>query len=421
MPTVTVSFGESGYTVAEGASVTVTVSLSADPEREVTVPLTTTNLDGASSADYSGVPANVTFNSGETEQTVTFEAAAPDSVDDDDEKVRLGFSTLPAGVTAGTPNQATVSITDDDVPSVTVSFGESGYTVAEGASVTVTVSLSADPEREVTVPLTKMNLDGASPIDYSGVPADVTFASGETEQTFTFEAAEDTANDDDEKVRLGFSTLPAGVTAGTPNQATVSITDDDVPSVTVSFGESGYTVAEGASVTVTVELSADPEREVTVPLTKMNLDGASPIDYSGVPADVTFASGETEQTFTFEAAEDTANDDDEKVRLGFSTLPAGVTAGTPNQATVSITDDDVPCGYGQLRTVRLHRGRGRLGDCDRRTQRRPGARGDRPAHQDEPGRRVAYRLLGRSRDVTFERGDADVHVRGRRGHGGRRR
>ena len=341
VPSVTVSFGESDYTVAEGASVTVTVELSADPEREVTVPLTKIEEGGASSADYSGVPPNVTFNSGETEQTFTFEAAS-DTANDDDEKVRLGFSTLPTGVMAGTPAQTTVSITDDDVPSVTVSFGESDYTVAEGASVTVTVNLSADPEREVVVPLTKTEVGGASSADYSGVPPNVTFASGETEQTFTFEAASDTANDDDEKVRVGFSTLPTGVMAGTPAQTTVSITDDDVPSVTVSFGESDYTVAEGASVTVTVELSADPEREVTVPLTKTEEGGASSADYSGVPPNVTFASGETEQTFTFEAASDTANDDDEKVRVGFSTLPTGVTAVSPAQTTVSITDDDVP-------------------------------------------------------------------------------
>ena len=93
---------------------TVTVDLSAAPEREVTIPLTAANENGASSADYT-VPASVTFASGDTSKTVTF-SATPDNVDDDDERVRLGFSTLPAGVTAGTPNQATVSITDDDVP-----------------------------------------------------------------------------------------------------------------------------------------------------------------------------------------------------------------------------------------------------------------------------------------------------------------
>ena len=339
--TLTVSFAQSSYTVAEGASVTVTVTLNADPERDVTIPLTTTDLDGASSADYSGVPPNVSFNSGETEQTFTF-SATQDTANDDGERVRLGFSTLPAGVTAVSPNQATVSITDDDVPSVTVSFAQSDYTVAEGASVTVTVNLDADPEREVTIPLTTTDLDGASSADYSGVPPNVSFNSGETEQTFTFEATQDTSNDDDERVRLGFGPLPTGVTAGTPNQATVSITDDDVPSVTVSFAQSDYTVAEGASVTVTVNLDADPEREVTIPLTTTDLDGASSADYSGVPPNVSFNSGETEQTFTFEAAQDTANDDGERVRVGFSTLPAGVTAAAPYQATVAITDDDVP-------------------------------------------------------------------------------
>ena len=54
--------------------VTVTVTLSADPERTVTIPITKTDQDGASSADYSGVPASVTFNSGDTEKTFTFTA-----------------------------------------------------------------------------------------------------------------------------------------------------------------------------------------------------------------------------------------------------------------------------------------------------------------------------------------------------------
>ena len=45
-----------------------------DPERTVTIPLTTTDQDGASSADYSGVPANVIFVPGDTEQTFTFTA-----------------------------------------------------------------------------------------------------------------------------------------------------------------------------------------------------------------------------------------------------------------------------------------------------------------------------------------------------------
>ena len=344
VPSVTASFEQSTYTVAEGDMVKVKVKLDADPERTVTIPITTTDQGGASSADYSGVPANVTFNAGDTEVDITF-SATQDQDNDDGESVKLSFgNTLPTGVSAGTTDEAAVTITDDDVPSVEVSFEQGSYSVDEGDTVDVTVTLSEDPERTVTVPLTKTDQDGASSADYSGVPASVEFAPGETEQTFTFTATQDQDNDDGESVKLSFgNTLPTGVSAGTTDEAVVTITDDDVPSVEVSFEQGSYSVDEGDTVDVTVTLSEDPERTVTVPLTKTDQDGASSADYSGVPASVEFAPGETEQTFTFTATQDQDNDDGESVKLSFgNTLPTGVSAGTTDEAVVTITDDDVP-------------------------------------------------------------------------------
>ena len=340
-PEVTASFGQASYTMAEGATQSVTVTLSADPERTVTIPIETMEQDRASSAGYSGVPENVTFNSGETSKTFTF-SATQDTEDDDGESVQLTFGTLPPAVSARTPSETTVNITDDDDPQVSVSFGATSYSVAEGGTVTVGVTLSADPERSVTIPLTTMNDGAASNSDYSGVPANVIFASGETAKTITFSATQDTEDDDDESVRLGFGNLPTGVTEGTPSETTVNITDDDVPAVTVGFGSATYGVAEGGTVTVRVTLSADPERSVSIPITTVNEGGAANGDYSGVPASVAFASGETEQTFTLRATQDTGDDDDESVKLGFGNLPAGVSAGTPSETTVNITDDDDP-------------------------------------------------------------------------------
>ena len=429
----------------------VTVTLSEDPERTVTIPLTTTDQDGASSADYSGVPASVEFAPGETEQTFTF-TADEDTIDDDGESVKLGFgNTLPTGVSAGNTDEAVVTITDDDVPSVSVSFEQSSYSVDEGDTVDVTVTLSEDPERTVTIPLNTTDQDGVSSADYSGVPASVEFAPGETEQTFTFTATQDDVDDDGESVKLGFgSSLPDGVSASGTTEATVSIRDDDddgvtvnptsltvdeggtatytvvldsqpthtvtvtvndptdntavtagpaslafttsnwsttqtvtvtaaqddngddetatithtvtgygtvttaddvtvtvaddaPDSLTVSFEQATYMVAEGSSIMVKVKLDADPERTVTIPLTRANQDGASDNDYSGVPASVTFNAGDTEVDINFTATQDQDNDDGESVKLTFgNTLPAGVSAGTTDETTVSITDDDVP-------------------------------------------------------------------------------
>ena len=71
---VKVSFERTGYTVVEGYTVTVTVTLSKDPERQVVIPITKTEEGGLTSADYSGVPDTVIFNSGDTSSTFTFTA-----------------------------------------------------------------------------------------------------------------------------------------------------------------------------------------------------------------------------------------------------------------------------------------------------------------------------------------------------------
>ena len=339
-PAVTVRFEEGSYTVAEGDTQEIKFILNTDPERTITFPLTQDDQGGAESTDYT-VPASVVFNSGDTEKTITF-SATQDTVDDDDESVKLGFGTMPPAASAASPAETTVNITDDDVPQVSVSFSADTYTATEGGSVQVKVTLSQAPERQVVVIITKTNEGGATDPDYSGVPGSLTFGPTHVGKTITFEAADDSEDDDDESVKLAFGELPAGVSAGTNSEAVVNITDSDVPTVTVSFKEWSYTVDEDDTVTVTVELSADPERSVEIPIMKVEQDSATPADYSGVPEEVTFASGETEKTFTFAATADTVDDDEESVRITFGDLPAGVNPGTKDNTTVSITDDDYP-------------------------------------------------------------------------------
>ena len=330
-PGVTVTPGS--LTVAEGGTGTYEVALPTQPTGNVTVAIRSDNTEVTVS------PASLTFTdtTWDAAQTVTVSAARDtDTVDD---VVTLTHDPSGADYASVSDTTLTVTVEDDDLQPVTVSFGAATYAVAEGGSVTVTVELSADPERGVTIPITGSNRDGASNADYSGVPADVTFNSGDTSETFTFTATHDTVDDDGESVRLAFVRLPAGVSAGTPSTSTVSIADDDDPAVTVSFGAATYTAAEGSGVTVTVTLNADPEREVTIPLTKNNRDGASDGDYSGVPANVMFGATERSKTFTFTATQDTVDEDGESVLLEFGSLPARVTAGSTATSTVSISDD----------------------------------------------------------------------------------
>ena len=248
---------------------------------------------------------------------------------------------------------------------MTVQFSQGSYTVAEGATQSVTVTLSADPERTVVVPITAVNQGTTSDADYSGVPSSVTFDAGEMSKSFSFSATQDTVDDDDESVQLGFGSLPdARVSAGSPGATTINITDDDVPVVTVQFSQGSYTVVEGATQSVTVTLSADPERTVVVPITAVNQGTTSDADYSGVPSSVTFDAGEMSKSFSwgFSATQDTA-----LRRTPSTTTTRACSWGsvpcptTPGATTVNITDDDVRVLSGVL-----HGGRGcdPVGDCD---------------------------------------------------------
>ena len=337
-----VSFIPAEQSVAEGDTVEVTVILSADPGQSVVIPLDTDKLGTAEDADFT-LPESITFDEFESTEsmktgTITF-TAVQDMTDDDDEGVSVRFGTLPEGIRPVARVKTTVSIIDDDLPDVQVSFDRPDQDVAEGSTGTVNVSLNADAERTVVIPLTATRQGGASTADYS-VPDSITFESGETTKGVTFTATQDDTDDDGEKVLLAFGSLPAQVTEGDNSQSTISITDDDVPQVRVEFALAAYSVAEGATQTVSVTLSADPERTVVIPISAANQDGASGADYS-VTASVTFESGETAKGVTFTAAQDDIDDDSESVRLAFGTLPDRVSEPATNpSATVTILDDD---------------------------------------------------------------------------------
>ena len=363
---VTVSFESDTHTVMEGSSAMLRVTLSADPEREVVIPITRTEQGGATSTDYSGVPDVLTFNPRETSKTIVF-TAEQDTVDDDDESVRLTFGDLPDRVTEGSVSTTTVSITDDDDPEVTVGFAQVSYTVDEGATTSIEIILSADPERSVDMDIMGTGQGGATSTDFTIAPDRVTFNPGETSKTIVFTAEQDAVDDDDESVRLTFGTLPDRVSNGATTETTISIDDDDDPMVRVSFESDSYSVSEGSTTTVSVVLSADPERSVDIDLVKTNRGGATDSDYSGVPQSLIFDRGVAERSFVVTAARDLISDGRESVELTFGVqLPTGVELGATSTSSVRIIDVSSQGGTPPLQVSFGHSGvprsRGRDGD-----------------------------------------------------------
>ena len=332
---VDVSFASETYEVDEDGTVEVELTLSADIGRDVTVPITVINQDGATDDDYAA-PESVTIMAGETSKTFVV-TPEDDDVDDDGESLQIEFGDLPGNLSPGTTTETVVTIVDNDDPEVEVSFGQSAYDVAEGAGQTVTVNLSADPERTVVIPLTATNQDGASGADYS-VPATVTFDSGETIKTITFTATQDAIDDDGESVVLGFGALPDRVSASTTTpSATVTILDDDARGVTVS--PTSLRVVEGMTAEYTVVLKSEPTGNVTVTIN----DPTDNTDVTAAPASLTFDENDwdTPQTVTVSAVQD-ADGVDETATVTHTVGGADYAPETASDVSVAVDDDETP-------------------------------------------------------------------------------
>lgn len=318
---VSASFAAASYAAGEGESVEVTVTLDAAPGREVTIPIQATGVG----ADLYNLSAeSVTFGPEDTSRSFMVTAVENDA-DANPETVGLdlAFGELPAPVSAGALATATVAITDNDAPSVTVAFGREEYAAMEGGDpVMVTVVLSAAPERVVTIPIMVRVEGGATSDDFSVAPESVTFGPNETEKRISVTAVDDNARDRDERLTLGFGDLPEGVVAGGPGgdpaTATVMLVDDDSGrAVIVMLGTpSATSVEEGGAVEIPVKVHPAPEQADLTVTYGLTPDTAAAGDYNDeTGGSITIAAGESEGMIRVTVADDNLSEAAETFRV----------------------------------------------------------------------------------------------------------
>ncbi len=312
----------------------------------------------------SATSSTVTFAAGASTTTLTF-------LDTDFSTDVTQSGTLTATVDAVSgydTGNATVSVSviSQDGPAVTVSFEKAEYSVAENAGslevvlvAQATTSVPYVPDFWVLVITDE--IEASNTDDFAELRRIFLFDSSKFvdvdgslvgEVSIVLTIANDEIREGDERFELQFSRVPTTPLevgfldpGGTlcdvvcQDHYPVTILDDD-PNISVSFEKDSYEVAEGSSVTVKITLSADPERDVNIPIMVTEQGGASVSDYAIVSEVVEFKPGDTEKALTIAATADFWNDDGERLLLKFGELPAGVTAGMHTTTTVTITDDD---------------------------------------------------------------------------------
>ena len=250
--------------IDEGDESTFQIKPAIEPTDDVTVRLSSSNLDVSFS------PTSLTFTPSNWRVDRTVTVAAADDPDPDDDRANITF-TASGGNYEGVTDRLSVEVDDNDIPGLVLSADD--LTIDEGKQKTFTVRLATLPRANVRVRLTQpshtevtVDTDTSSPSNQTTL--NFTTSNWNTPQTVSVSAAEDDDYVEDPKTTIPLTASGGGYDSITASVG-VSIVETDTVSIYVWDSENKdierkLSVDEGGSATFMVRLTAKPQPGRTV-------------------------------------------------------------------------------------------------------------------------------------------------------------
>jgi len=212
-PTISITGGSA---VTEGGDVTFTLTANPAPAADLAVTVSVTETGNVASPGATGARTVTIGTGGTVDFTVSTE---DDDVDEADDSIEATV-TAGTGYTVGSVATASVTVADNDVPTVNITSAAGG---SEGDDVTFI--LTATPAPAATLPVS-VTVTAAGDYGISGGTRTVSIPTGGS-FTLALSTTDDEVDEDDGSVTLTLET-GAGYTVGALSSQTVAITDDDV-------------------------------------------------------------------------------------------------------------------------------------------------------------------------------------------------
>lgn len=340
-------FASTASSVSEAAGTTTfPVTLSAAAAGPVSIDYAVTGGTAVSPADYTLANGTVTFAPGETVKGITMTLAQDPGVESN-ETVTVTLSN-PSGVQFGTLSTHTLTILDDDFPTVNIVATDDGA-AESGNTGLFTVTRAGSLAGPLTVSFVAGSGTATSGEDYTGIatPGTLVIPDGQASATVTVTPIQDESDEGSETVVIALAADPA-YTIGTPANATVTIADDDRSSVTIAASKSTASETSGNNGRFTITCTPALSSSLAVNLT-ISGTAANGTDYTTIVTPVTIAASETigatETTAEFDIVpiDDLATEGPEDVIVAIAAAtPSGpfYDIGAANFANVTIADND---------------------------------------------------------------------------------
>ncbi len=347
---VTFQFVSAAINVSESAgTVSVTARRLGASVGIATVAYSTSDGSAAAGSDYTGAgPVTLTWPSGNTADITFTIPVSADSLAEANETFNITLSNPTLSTVGGTAtvvgsNPAVVTIVDDDV---NLQFSAPAASIAEGAApntVTINVTRTGLTTAACSVTWTIAGSStAASPSDYTvaSTAGVLNWGIGDsTPRPITFTIANDGVVEGVETIDLVLSG-PTGATLGAPNTSTITITDDDFPTISINDVTVTEPDAGTSNATFTVTLSQPPFATVTVDYVAANGTATTAdTDYQATVGTLTFTAGQITKTISVPIVGDTKDELDETFVVNLSNPTNSTILDGQGQGTITNNDD----------------------------------------------------------------------------------
>jgi Ca2+-binding RTX toxin-like protein len=300
--------------------------------------------------DYTNIPTTATFAVGSTTAVVNLNVIDDTLVEGTETAILTIGTGTGAGYTVATTPSATVNITDNDLPVITVvatdaSAAETAIGVTPNSGQ-FTLTRTGPTTSALTVNVL-MSGTASNGTDYTNIPTTATFAVGSITAVVNLNVIDDTLMEGTETAILTIGT-GTGYTVGTTPSATVNITDNDValPSITLASNYSGVSENGKTNLVYTFNRTGDTTSSLTVNfgVSGTAINGNDYVAYGGAfptptQGTITFGAGATTAQLALVTSGDVVKESNETIGL---TLTSGVgyQIGTPTAVITTILNDD---------------------------------------------------------------------------------
>ena len=340
----TVSFATGSHTAFEGAG-THDVEVTLKPAPTTDIALTYTVGGTATPGSDFTITDSGTLSVPKGTATATIPVTIiDDSAQEGDETVVLTLNGS-AGYSVGNPATHTLTVRDDETP--TVSFATGTHTAFETSGThDVEVTLNPAPLSDITLAYT-VGGTAASGSDFTiASSGTLSVPRGAATATIPVTIIDDSVKEDNETVVLTLIDGAGYYPMDGRSAHTLTIADNEGPSA-VSFASGTYRANEGDDLEPELLLSHPRTEDVTVMVETLDLGGArSGEDFAAGPFRVTVPAGKTRHRFSIATFVDDEVEQAEEVLLHISPYghSPGVyrsSSGTPDAVAV-IRGDNVP-------------------------------------------------------------------------------